>query len=229
MTNLEIARRDAVARLCFAQASGLLSVETFGERYALVTEASSVATLEALIADLAPDDATPLPVGTRSVAVQAVHDDFDYPTNYNTRPSLAVEAASSIRIPAVFGSAVRAGTWTVPEHVEVMATLGEVKLDFRDATFSVDTVVIDVSVTLGSLTLILPPGTQVENECDEFMSSSTHPRRGKKRAPPNGLLVILQGSVRLGEISIKERAPTGEEEPPRIKSFFNKLLGRPQA
>ena len=93
MTDLETARRDAVARLCFAQASGLLSVETFGERYALVTEATSVATLEALIADLAPDDATPLPVGTRSVAIQAVHDDFDYPTSYTTRPALAVAAA----------------------------------------------------------------------------------------------------------------------------------------
>jgi hypothetical protein len=145
MTDLETARRDAVARLCFAQASGLLSVETFGERYALVADATSVATLEALIADLAPDDATPLPVGTRSVAIQTVHDDYDYPTSYTTRSALAVAAASSIRIPAVFGSAVRAGTWTVPEHVEVMATLGEGRGQFRQLNVEGVTTAVETS------------------------------------------------------------------------------------
>jgi len=226
MTNLETARRDAVARLCLAQASGLLSVEAFGERYSLVGEATSVATLEALVADLELEETAPLPVTMRTGAV----DVEPYDSGYSTAQSLAVEPASSLRIPAVFGSAVRAGTWTVPEHLEVMCTMGEVKLDFRDATFPHDTVVIDVSVTLGSLTLIFPPGTQIENECEEFMASSSHPRRGRKRAPPNGLLIILQGHVRLGEINIKERVPTGEEEPraTAIKSFFTKLLGKPQ-
>jgi hypothetical protein len=222
MTALESARRDAVARLCLAQASGFLSVEAFGERYALVAEATSVATIEGIVADLELEDATPLlPVPTRTLAVEATVDTDGYPI----RMALPVEAATSVRIPAVLGSAVRAGTWTVPEHIEVMATLGEVKLDFRDATFSTDTIVIDASVLLGSLTLIVPPGTQIENECEEFMSNSSHPRRGKKRAPPNGILVILQGKVRLGEISIKERPPTGEE-PERLKGFFTKLLRR---
>ena len=67
MTNLETARRDAVARLCLAQASGLLSVEAFGERYSLVGEATSVATLEALVADLELEETAPLPV-TMSIA-----------------------------------------------------------------------------------------------------------------------------------------------------------------
>ena len=224
MTDLETARRDAVARLCLAQASGLLSVEAFGERYSLIGEATSVATLEALVADLELDETAPLPVSTRTKPSTSRR----YDSGYSTGQSLAVEPASSIRIPAVFGSAVRAGTWTVPEHVEVMCTLGEVKLDFRDATFPHDTVVIDVSVLLGSLTLIFPPGTQVENECEEFMSSSSHPRRGRKRAPPNGLLIILQGNVRLGEINIKERAPTGEEEPNGPQVVLRKTPGRPQ-
>lgn len=219
MTELEFARRDAVARLCLAQASGLLSVEAFEDRYALISEASTIATLEAMVADLALEDATPLlPVPTRTHSMAPVSD-----SGYTMRAALPVEAASSVRIPAVLGSAVRAGTWTVPEHIEVMVTLGEVKLDFRDATFSTDTIVVDASVLLGSLTLIVPPGTQVENECEEFMSNSSHPRRGKNRAPPNGILVIIQGRVRLGELSIKERPPTGEE-PERLKGFFTRLL-----
>jgi len=223
MTELETARRDAVARLCMAQASGFLSVETFEERYALLCEATSVATLEALVADLVMDDVTPLPL----LAPAPSTDQYAAITGYSTR-SAAVAPAESIRIPAVFGSAERAGTWTVPEHIEVMVTLGEVKLDFRDAVFSTDTVVIDLSVFAGSLKITVPPGTQIENECEEFMSSSSHPKRRGKRVAPNGILVILRGHVRLGELNIKERPPTGEE-PPRFKPFLDRLLGRPEA
>lgn len=224
MTELESARRDAVARLCAAQALGLLSVETFGDRYALIREATSVATLEAVVADLAQDDATPLPLmayGAEAIEVEPAD------TGYNPR-AVAMAPAESIRIPAVLGYAERAGTWTVPEHLEVLVTLGEVKLDFRDAVFVTDTVLIDVSVLLGSLNLILPPGTQIENECEEFMSSSSHPRRGRESAPPNGILVILRGRSRLGEINIKERLPRGEE-PRRFKKFVDRLLGKPQS
>ena len=228
MTDLESARRDAVARLCLAQASGFLSVEAFEERYSLIADATSVATLEALVADLNMDEEPMLPVRAGSYELEPITADTDSAlvnTGYS-RAARPVEAASSVRIPAVFGSAERAGTWSVPEHIEVMVTLGEVKLDFRDAIFTTDTVMLDVSVTLGSLTLILPPGTQVENECEEFMSSSTHPSKGRKGAPPNGILVILRGNVRLGEISIKERGPTGTE-PERFKNFFQKMFGKP--
>lgn len=227
MTDLESARRDAVARLCLAQASGFLSVEAFGERYSLITEATSVATLEALVADLAIEEEPHLPVPTSSYELEPITADSGAVTGVDGwRPPRAVAAASSVRIPAVFGSAERAGTWTVPEHIDVMVMFGEVKLDFRDAVFTTDTVELDISVTLGSLTLILPPGTQVENECEEFMSSSTHPSKGRKGAPPNGILFLIRGQVRLGELSIKERGPSGSE-PPRFKGFFQKLFGKP--
>jgi hypothetical protein len=227
MTNLESARRDAVARLCLAQASGFLSVEAFEERYSLITEATSVATLEGLVADLTIEEDPLLPVPTSSYELEPITADSGAVTGADGwRAPRAVAAASSVRIPAVFGSAERGGTWTVPEHLEVMVTLGEVKLDFRDAVFTTDTVELDVSVLLGSLNLILPPGTQVENECEEFMASSAHPSRGRKGAPPNGILVIIRGHVRIGELNIKERGPTGSE-PPRFKGFFQKFFGKP--
>jgi hypothetical protein len=79
---------------------------------------------------------------------------------------------------------------------------------------------------MGELKLIVPPGTQVENECDEVLSNSSHKTRKKSAAPPNGLLVVIRGKVRLGEISVKERVPTGEEKP-RFKPLIDKLLRRP--
>lgn len=227
MTALESARRDAVARLCLAQASGFLSVEAFEERYALIAEATSVATLEALVADLVIEDEPLLPVRASSYDLEPITADSGaVAADSGWHTARAVEAASSVRIPAVFGSAERGGTWSVPEHIEVMVTLGEVKLDFRDAVFTTDTVELDVSVLLGSLNLILPPGTQVENECEEFMASSAHPSKGRKGAPPNGILVIIRGHVRIGELNIKERGPTGSE-PPRFKGFLQKFFGKP--
>jgi len=189
-------------------------VEAFEDRYALVRQATSAASLEALTADLIQDHETPYPM------VEIVEPGED------TFAAVPVAAAESIRVSAVFGSAIRAGTWTVPEHIETLVAFGEVTLDFRDATFTTDTVVIDVAVTVGSLKLVIPPGTQIENECHEFMSSSTHPSRGRKGAPPNGLLILLRGRVRLGEISIKERPPTGEEKP-ILRPLIDRLLRRP--
>lgn len=222
MDELTSARRDAVARLCRAQAAGLISVGTFEDRYALVRDAASVATLEALIADLSDDAVTPVPLGG-STAVAFTRAET---TVEHAAEPVPVEPAASLRIPAILGSAERAGTWTVPDHIAAMVVLGELTLDFRDATFTTDTVLIDLSVTLGSLKIVVPPGTQIENECHEVFSSSSHPKRGRKRAAPNGLLVILQGRLFMGELKIQERAPTGEE-PPRFKPFIDKLLGRP--
>jgi hypothetical protein len=211
MIELDEARRNAVARLCRAQASGLISVNTFEDRYALVRQANSVASLDAIVADM---DEEPVE------AVALI--ESRYGSGEVTAP-VPVAPAESIRIGATLGSAVRAGTWTVPEHLAVMVILGEVTIDFRDATFTTDTVVIDIGVTFGSLKIIVPPGTQIENECEELFASSTHPSRGRGGAPPNGILLVLRGHVRFGELNLKERPPTGQEQP-YFKPFFGKLL-----
>ena len=213
MPDFDEVRRDTVARLCQAQAAGLISVEAFEDRYALVRQASSTASLEALVADLQDEPET---------SYALVHNDEPI----TLAEAVAVEPAESMRVSAVFGSATRAGAWTVPDYIEILIVAGEVTLDFRDAVFTIDTVVIDVSVTMGELKLIVPPGTQVENECDEVLSNSSHRMRKRMTAPPNGLLVVIRGRVRMGEVSVKERVPTGEEKP-RFKPLIDRLLRRP--
>ena len=49
--------------------------------------------------------------------------------------------------------------------------------------------------------------------------------RKRTTAPPNGLLMVIRGRVRMGEVSVKERVPTGEEQP-RFKPLIDKLLRR---
>lgn len=191
MNELSLTKRDAVARLCQAQADGLLSVEVFEQRYFLIHDATTPAVVQAIVADL--DEVGDREEGSTSLVPVA-------------GTPLPVEAAPSIRIASILGSAKRAGTWTVPEEIRLLVVFGEAILDFRDATFTTDTVVIDASVRVGQLTLIVPPGTQVENECREILSASEHPKRGHRGAPPNGILVIVQGSLVLAQLVVKEKA-----------------------
>jgi hypothetical protein len=193
MDELSLAKRDAVARLCQAQADGFLSIERFEERYVLIREASSSAGVEAIVADL---DAEVLDEATDGQEFPALRTDPDLPA-----------VVPPLRIPSIFGSTTRAGNWNVPGEIHLLVVMGEVNLDFRDATFTTDTVLIDVSVTMGTLKITVPSGTQVENECREILSSSKQPApRGKHRAPPNGLLVVIRGRLLLAELVVHERA-----------------------
>src|SRR5690606_27102391 len=132
--------------------------------------------------------------GTRAVAVPDP-----------TRVAAAVSPAEYLRIASVFGSTKRAGSWTVPLLLEVKVLFGEAVIDLRDAVFGADFVDIDVDVKLGSFSLIVPAGTQVENEIEETLTSSTHSTRSARGARPNGLLIRLRGHAVLSSVEIKER------------------------
>ena len=197
MDALSAARRDAVTRLCRAQVDGLVSVEGFEERYAMIQEATSRGALDALVADLTLDDATPLPLS--GIAVERVPAD-------DTAVRLPA-TGGPVRIPAIVGSATRAGQWLVPDHLEVLVVMGEITLDFREAMFQTDTVVVDLSLTVGTCQVIVPPGTQVVNECREIFSASSHPRPKGRPAAPNGIMIVLQGRIMLAELMIRELDP----------------------
>jgi hypothetical protein len=104
-----------------------------------------------------------------------------------------------------------------------MVFAGEITLDMRDAVFGSDVLDIDVSVLMGGVVLIVPPGAQVENECDERFSSSTHSTRSARGASPIGLLIRIGGKVRMGSLEIKEKRPTGEV--PEKKGLMRLLAG----
>jgi hypothetical protein len=198
MSDLESARKDAVRVLCLAQAQDVLSVEGFETRLEQVHQAPNRATLEAIIADLAPaTHAAIVPVtGTARYAVPADHGEI-----------APVSPAEFLRVASVFASTKRAGSWTVPLEIHGRVLFGEMTLDLKDAIFASDVVDIEVDVMLGSFTLIVPAGTQVENEVDEVLSSSSHSTRNARGARLNGLLVRLRGRVVLGSVEVKEKQP----------------------
>lgn len=208
--DLDLLRQEAIRTLSVALASDRLSVEQFENRLALVRQSPNRATLDAILADLVPSGPFTAPVAL----VRRAHD----------LPALApIEPAEVLRIANVFGSSKRAGSWTVPLRLELKVVFGEMTIDLRDAVFCSDVLDIDVHATFSSVKLIVPQGTQVENECEERFSSSTHAiRSGRGRAVPSlGLLIRITGRVVFSSLEIKEKAPTGQEPAPGWK----KLLG----
>lgn len=211
MDELDEARREAVRLLCEAHARDQLPLEAFEARFERVKDAPNLATLEAIVADL------DLP-GTSLMTVPRA------PAPVPTDPGelAPVAPAEFLRLSSVFASTKRAGAWTVPLELHGLVIMGELTLDLRDAVFGADQVDIDVRVTLGSFKLIVPAGTQVENEMEETLSSSTHSTRSARGARPNGLLIRVRGRALLSSVEIQEKYPTGIKPSGGI---WQKLLG----
>jgi hypothetical protein len=171
-------------------------------RLALVRQAPNRATLDAILADLPVDEEFVLPTGlvppARDHTAVAGHEDL-----------MPVEPAEVLRIKTVMGSSKRAGSWTVPFRLELKVVLGELTVDLRDAVFCSDTLDLDLHVLLGSLTLIVPAGTQVENESEEKFSSSSHSTRSTRGMSRIGLLIRITGRVHWSSLEIKEKPPSG--------------------
>jgi hypothetical protein len=214
MDEMELLRGEAIRALSAAFATDRLSLDQFESRLVLVRQAPNRATLDAILADLVPSDEFTPPAGLVAVA--------DHTGVAGHEELIPVEPADLLRIKTVMGSSKRAGSWTVPLRLELTVVLGELTIDLRDAAFCSDVLDIHVSVLLGSLTLIVPAGTQVENESEEKFSSSTHAVRSTKGIAPIGLLIRITGQVRWSSFEIKEKRPTGEG--PQMPRWM-KMLG----
>jgi len=220
MDDFERSRQDAIRLLCDAHAREELSLDQFESRLERLKQAPNRATLDAILADLQPWD-DPLAPPAELVP---------YPTGQVLRQATSqglvpVAPAEFVRLTSVFASTKRAGSWTVPLEIQGLVILGELTLDLRDAVFGSDVVDIDVNCTLGSFTLIVPAGTQIENEMEETLSSSTHSTRASRGLEPNGLLVRLRGRAMLASVEIKEKLPAGARGGPM--GLLQRLLGKP--
>ena len=207
MDQLELERQEAVRALSRGLSADRISVEQFESRLALVRQAPNRATLDAIIADL-------IPTGEYEPPVPMAMTPYGEPVDTG-----AITPAEVLRISTVLSSSKRAGSWTVPYRLELKVVLGDLTIDLREAVFFSDTLEIDMDILLGGLTLIVPAGTQVENETNERWSSTSHSTRSTQGMRTVGLLVRITGRVRWSNIEIKEKRRPGEPSP------IQKLLG----
>ena len=182
-------RREAVIQvLTDSFASDLIDIDTFEQRTAQAHHATTVADLDALVADLQPvpeaGKHAPLVVQVEAVVV-------DKPVRR--------------RAMALFGAVERHGGWSVPQDFPVSAIFGSVVLDFREARFAAGVTEIRVRVIFGSLEIIVPPNLAVE--CEGTGIFGTFEQAAAPVADPDRPLVRIVGSAVFGSVEIAMRLP----------------------
>ncbi len=180
-------REAAIQQLADSFAADLLTIDQFDERVARAHGASSVAELDALVADLPP------PAGAKSTALVPL----------TVEPALT-EAPKKFR--AWFGSVERHGAWVVPAELHVSPVFGSAVIDFREARFAAQKITLHANVVCGSLEVIVPPQLAVECEGSSiFGSIESH--GGGAIADPDRPLLRIVGTALFGAIEVSTRLP----------------------
>ena len=203
LPSLDDARGKAVDILSEHFAHDLLSLEEFERLVTRVQEARSVADVGAVVDPFrTPPDgpqqggsetAGRLPGGTPPHPAWATRD-------------RGLERARDSAV-AVLGETKRTGHWVPARMTSVMATLGSVEIDLRDAALGPGEFVFDIRSILGSVEIIAPLGLRVECGGSAILGS-IDPGRPEPVAPGvDRPLVRLNCMCLLGEIEVDFRLP----------------------
>lgn len=144
---------------------------------------------------------------------------------------LVDQAAQPIRldgrraVAGVFGRDSRDGRWVVPDSLPVVAILGEVVLDLREALLQSGRIVIYATLIFGTIHLIVPDGVSVQTSGTAVLTrkiTRTAGQAGPRGAsqPGPGQPVIELRTVGLGG-TIKVTSP---KRPGRFSGLRRGLL-----
>ncbi len=117
------------------------------------------------------------------------------------------------------GNVERRGTWTVPGELDIHVLMGNVELDFRDATLEPGTTVIRVHVRMGNVELIVPPGLAFETAIASIAGNVTE-HRDPAPADPSKPRLRIVGSVKAGNCEIVTAEP-GESRDDAVRRYHH--------
>lgn len=164
-------RNGTLRRLHNAVALGLIDIEEFEERSAMVSRARLRSDLDTLVGDLPGPGA------------------------------IVTSAADRVELRGVLGSLKRQGEWVVPTRLALHRRMGSVELDLTRARFAGPIVVIELDMKLGGLDLRLPDGASASIDDVEVNlgSARDHRRDAPAEGNPHVILTgkVVCGSVEI--------------------------------
>jgi hypothetical protein len=162
-------RNGTLRRLHNAVALGLIDIEEFEERSALVSAARLRTDLDALVEDLPGPGA------------------------------IVTSATDRVELRGVFGSLKRHGEWIVPTRLALHRRMGSIDLDLTRARFAGPMVVIELDLRAGGLDLRLPDGASASIDDVEVIvgSATDHRKDAPAEGRPHVVLTgkVVFGSV----------------------------------
>jgi Domain of unknown function (DUF1707) len=199
---LEQTRQRVIDQLVQHYAVENLTDAALEERLTKAYQATAVAELQALVADLPVEDLRTTAVAAPGAAPAPAVARADF------RPQRQVVAA-------VMAGTERKGVWTPPEELSVIAVMGGAELDFRQARFGPGVTEVNCFVLMGGVEIIVPPGVHVDMNggialMGGFSQSGTatpHP------ATADAPILRISGFALMGgvDVQVRHTGETGSE------------------
>ncbi len=187
-------RERVIACLSDEFAHDRLELEEFERRLGIAHRSDSLAELQKLTSDLEAEAAAlvvaapaPLaaPVGSPATALA--------PASRRAEQTLA----------AVLGGTTRHGHWTPPQRLRVVAVMGGVELDFREAALAPGVTEIHATVFMGGVSIIVPPQLAVEMDGIAIMGGFAHTERAPAQRDPDRPVLRVTGVAVMGGVDIR--------------------------
>ena len=206
----EAQRAFVIQRISEAFATDRLTVEQLDERLARVYEATSVAGLEQLLADL---DA-PAQFGAGQVGNKRIAHEFSV-------------AERGVGI-AVMGGFQRGAGWVVPRHFKAVALMGGVALDLREARLAAGVTEIEVYAMWGGVEILVPDGVRVECVGAAVMGGFSAQSDAANLDDPNAPVLRVSGFVLMGGVDIKRKEPSKKKGRTFVQALEKAERSRPR-
>jgi hypothetical protein len=196
---LERARDGILERLGVHFAHDDLTMPELEQRLEMAFRANDAAELQEIVADL------PSREGSAAQRKYVTHD-------ASLVPPRSV-------IGAFMGGHVRKGSWIVPRHLKIVAVMGGVELDLRQAVLGAGVTEIEAISVMGGVSIIVPPGVRVETMGVAIMGGFDASAGDASAIEPEQPVIRLSGIAVMGGVEASMKAPN-----PKAVKKFNKAL-----
>jgi Domain of unknown function (DUF1707) len=180
-----------------AAGEGRIDLDELDERLEAAYAARTYADLVPITVDLPAAAATHLPtrLSAGHIAGAAA-----------ARPAPVVPGPAEERHVAILSGLDRKGVWVVPQHLTVLAFMGGVDLDLREAQFAGREVTITINAFLGGADITVNPHTHVIVEGTGIMGGYSGPsERAPAELDADSPIVRIRGVAILGGVSVTRK------------------------
>jgi len=111
----------------------------------------------------------------------------------------------------ILSSTKRVGPWRVPARLRLHVSVGDVRIDLREAELSAQVTSIEVRGLMGEVKVIVPEAYRVECTGSAVLGEFEHKDSGPTAPAAAGApLVRVNGAVVMGEVTVyRTAAPVG--------------------
>lgn len=188
---LEQTRQSVIVQLTEHFAADNLSVDALEDRLDGAHRAATLDELRALVSDL-PAIRPGQPVAG--------------PRTY-VSPVTGAHVADRQFIVGIMGGAERKGVWTPARETFVVALMGGVELDFREARMPPGVTELNIFAMMGGAEIIVPPGVHVDLNGFALMGGFTQTGYAPPPTDPNAPVLRIGGFAFMGGVEINIRYP----------------------